>query len=59
MQSKESRGRKRLKKNFIAKVVAGRRITIPQEICHVLEIEKGDFVDVDIEKIKTASKERK
>lgn len=48
-----------MKRNFIAKVVAGRRITIPQEICHVLEIEKGDFVDIDIEKMKTASKEGK
>jgi len=42
-----------LKRNFVAKVVAGHRITIPQEICQVLEIEEGDLVDVDVEKIKT------
>jgi len=45
-----------LKRNFIAKVVTGSRITIPQEISHVLGIKKGDFVDVDLEKIRKASK---
>ena len=57
IQLKEIRGSKRLKRNFIAKVVAGRRITIPQEICQVLEIKEGHFVDVDVEKIKANSKE--
>ncbi len=46
-----------MKRNFVAKVVAGRRITIPQEICQVLEIKEGHFVDVDVEKIKANSKE--
>jgi len=48
-----------LKRNFVAKVVAGRRVTIPQEICQVLEIDEGDFVDVDVGKIKTNLKEGK
>jgi len=48
-----------LKRNFVAKVVAGRRVTIPQEICQVLEIDEGDFVDVDIGKIKINLKEGK
>jgi bifunctional DNA-binding transcriptional regulator/antitoxin component of YhaV-PrlF toxin-antitoxin module len=51
------KGSKRLKRNFLAKVVAGRRITIPQEICHVLEIKEGDFVDVDVGKVKANLKE--
>jgi len=50
-KAEETRGKKRLKKNFIAKVVTGHRITIPREICQILQIEKGDFVDVDITKI--------
>jgi len=48
-----------LKKNFVAKVVVGRRVTIPQEICQILEINEGDFVDVDIGKIKANLKEGK
>jgi len=40
-----------LKKNFVAKVVAGHRVTIPKEICQILEIENGDLVDIDITKI--------
>ena len=59
MQFKEIRGSKRLKRNFVAKVVVGRRVTIPQEICQVLEIEEGDFVDVDVGKIKANLKEGK
>ncbi|KPV63548.1 MAG: hypothetical protein AOA66_0825 [Candidatus Bathyarchaeota archaeon BA2] len=51
MRLKEIRGSKRLKKNFVAKVVAGHRVTIPKEVCQVLQIEKGDLVDVDIKKI--------
>ena len=38
-----------MKKHFIAKVVAGHRITIPKEVCQVLEIEDGDLVDVDVD----------
>lgn len=37
-----------MKKHFIARVVAGHRITIPKEVCEVLEIENGDLVDVDL-----------
>lgn len=48
-----------MKKNFVAKVVVGRRVTIPQEICQILEINEGDFVDVDIGKIKANLKEGK
>jgi bifunctional DNA-binding transcriptional regulator/antitoxin component of YhaV-PrlF toxin-antitoxin module len=38
-----------LKKQFIAKVVAGNRITIPNEVCQVLGIEHGIFVEVDLD----------
>ena len=38
-----------MKKHFIAKVVAGHRITIPKEVCQVLEIKDGDLVDVDVD----------
>jgi AbrB family looped-hinge helix DNA binding protein len=37
-----------LKEHFIAKVVVGNRITIPKEVCCVLEIKEGDLVDVDV-----------
>jgi len=40
-----------LKKNFVAKVVAGHRVTIPKEVCQVLQIEEGDLVDIDIARI--------
>lgn len=42
-----------MKKNysFIAKVVAGRRITIPKEVSQVLQIEEGDLVDVMVTKL--------
>jgi len=43
-----------LKKHFIAKVVAGHRITIPKEVCQVLEIKDGDLVDVDVDVAKTS-----
>jgi len=52
MRLKEIRGSKRLKKNFVAKVVAGHRVTIPKEICQVLTIEEGDLVDIDVTKIR-------
>jgi len=51
MRLKETRGSKRLKKNFVAKVVVGHRVTIPKEVCQVLQIEEGDLVDVDVTKI--------
>jgi len=38
-----------LKKHFIAKVVAGHRITIPKEVCQVLGIKDGNLVDVDVD----------
>lgn len=38
-----------MKKHFIAKVVAGHRITIPKEVCQVLEIKDGDLLDVDVD----------
>jgi bifunctional DNA-binding transcriptional regulator/antitoxin component of YhaV-PrlF toxin-antitoxin module len=41
-----------LKKHFIAKVVAGHRVTIPKEVCQVLEIKDGDLIDVDVDVIK-------
>jgi bifunctional DNA-binding transcriptional regulator/antitoxin component of YhaV-PrlF toxin-antitoxin module len=37
-----------LKEHFIAKVIVGHRITIPKEVCQVLEIKDGDLVDVDV-----------
>lgn len=40
-----------MKKNFVAKVVAGHRVTIPKEICQVLQIEEGNLVDIDVKKI--------
>jgi len=48
-----------LKRNFVAKVVAGHRVTIPQELCEVLEIKEGDLVDVDIAKVEANLKEGK
>jgi len=38
-----------LKKHFIAKVVAGHRITIPKEVCQVLGIKDGDLVEADLD----------
>ena len=38
-----------MKKHFIAKVVAGHRITIPKEVCQVLGIKDGNLVDVDVD----------
>jgi bifunctional DNA-binding transcriptional regulator/antitoxin component of YhaV-PrlF toxin-antitoxin module len=45
-----------LKKHFTAKVVAGHRITIPKEVCQVLEVKDGDLVDVDVDVIKMPRK---
>ena len=38
-----------MKKHFIAKVVAGHRITIAKEVCQVLGIKDGNLVDVDVD----------
>jgi bifunctional DNA-binding transcriptional regulator/antitoxin component of YhaV-PrlF toxin-antitoxin module len=38
-----------LKEHFIAKVVVGHRITIPKEVCQVLEIKEGNLVDIDVD----------
>ena len=38
-----------MKKHFIAKVVAGHRITIPKEVCQVFGIKDGDLVEVNLE----------
>jgi bifunctional DNA-binding transcriptional regulator/antitoxin component of YhaV-PrlF toxin-antitoxin module len=38
-----------LRKHFIARVAAGHRITIPNEVCQVLEIEDGNLVEVDLD----------
>lgn len=51
-----------MKKHFVARVVVGHRITIPAEVCEVLEIENGDIVDVDLmlaRKIKTLERRSK
>jgi AbrB family looped-hinge helix DNA binding protein len=45
-----------LKKHFIAKVVVGHRVTIPKEVCQVLEIKEGDLVDVDVDVTKMPRK---
>jgi len=52
-KSEETRGDQRLKKNynFIAKIVAGHRITIPKEVCQVLQIKEGDLVDITVTKL--------
>ena len=38
-----------MRKHLFAKVVAGHRITIPNEVCQVLGIENGIFVEVDLD----------
>ena len=40
------------KKTFTAQVVSARRITIPYEICLTEGISEGDFVDVQLVKVK-------
>jgi bifunctional DNA-binding transcriptional regulator/antitoxin component of YhaV-PrlF toxin-antitoxin module len=47
-----------LKKHFIAKVVVGHRITIPKEVCQVLEIKDGNLVDVDVDVTKVPRKSK-
>ena len=37
-----------MEKHFIAKVVAGHRVTIPKEVCQVLGIEDGNLVEVNL-----------
>jgi bifunctional DNA-binding transcriptional regulator/antitoxin component of YhaV-PrlF toxin-antitoxin module len=38
-----------LRKHFIARVAAGHRVTIPNEVCQILGIEDGDLVEVDLD----------
>jgi bifunctional DNA-binding transcriptional regulator/antitoxin component of YhaV-PrlF toxin-antitoxin module len=45
-----------LKNHFIAKVVAGHRITIPKAVCEVSGIEDGDILDVDLNIIEMPQK---
>jgi len=45
-----------LKKHFIAKVVAGHRITIPNEVCQVLGIENGILVEVGLDVVEVLPK---
>ena len=45
-----------MKKHFIAKVVAGHRVTVPKEVCQVLEIKDGDLVEVDLDVAKIPQK---
>ena len=45
---KENYGGQRLEKHFIAKVVAGHRVTIPKEVCQVLGIVDGNLVEVNL-----------
>jgi bifunctional DNA-binding transcriptional regulator/antitoxin component of YhaV-PrlF toxin-antitoxin module len=45
-----------LKNHFTAKVVAGHRITIPNEVCQVLGIENGIFVEVDLDVVRVLPK---
>lgn len=45
-----------MKKHFIAKVVAGHRVTVPKEVCQVLEITDGDLVEVDLDVAKMPQK---
>ena len=43
---------------FKAQVIANRRITIPYEEALAGDIEKGDFVQVTVEKISVKERER-
>jgi bifunctional DNA-binding transcriptional regulator/antitoxin component of YhaV-PrlF toxin-antitoxin module len=38
-----------LRKHFIARVAAGHRVTIPNEVCQVLGIKNGNLVEVDLD----------
>jgi bifunctional DNA-binding transcriptional regulator/antitoxin component of YhaV-PrlF toxin-antitoxin module len=38
-----------LRKHFIARVAAGHRVTIPNEVCQLLGIEDGNLVEVDLD----------
>lgn len=37
--------------NFLAKVVAGHRITIPKKVCQLLQIEKGELLEIKLTKL--------
>ena len=45
-----------MKNHFIAKIVAGHRITVPKEVCEVSGVKDGDIVDVDLEIIEMPQK---
>ncbi|MCJ7560427.1 hypothetical protein MUO79_07390 [Candidatus Bathyarchaeota archaeon] len=38
-----------MRKHFIARVAAGHRVTIPNEVCQLLGIEDGNLVEVDLD----------
>ena len=38
-----------MRKHFIARVAAGHRVTIPNEVCQILRIEDGNLVEVDLD----------
>jgi bifunctional DNA-binding transcriptional regulator/antitoxin component of YhaV-PrlF toxin-antitoxin module len=44
---------------FVARVVAGGKVTIPLRVREVLRIEKGDYVRVTITEVIRKSKQRK
>lgn len=48
-----------MKNHFIAKIVAGHRITVPKEVCEVSGVKDGDIVDVDLEIIEMPQKSEK
>ena len=38
-----------MKNHFIAKIVAGHRITVPKEVCEVSGVKDGDLVEVNLD----------
>jgi bifunctional DNA-binding transcriptional regulator/antitoxin component of YhaV-PrlF toxin-antitoxin module len=40
-----------LRKHFIARVAAGHRVAIPNEVCQILGIKDGNLVEVDLDVI--------
>ncbi len=47
----ESMTNKSEKLNFVAKIIANNRITIPEVPRSLLELEKGDIIEVEIKRI--------